>query len=201
MRTSAFELPTSWCLQINRVRECRKYQRPYSNHDIKFFVLLHQRHPHRTWCQGKGRCEECRGALRTEAQHLHRGWRCQSPRSVSSGRGWGSHPVGETSCWSQSVWYLQRGVHKRGEGAQRTRWEGLLWLAITNLKDSLHRNTPENKLTISFVSCVWLYFHKSGILKWDKVNQEKKGKRQKVIWKQSKCVLSRWHVCAVSFFG
>lgn len=151
MRTSAFELPTSWCLQINRVRECRKYQRPYSNHDIKFFVILHQRHPHRTWCQGKGRCEECRGALRTEAQHLHWGRRCQSPRSVSSGRGWGSHRVGKTSCWSQSVWYLQRGVHKRGEGAQRTRWEGLLWLAITNLKDSLHRNTPENKLTISFV--------------------------------------------------
>lgn len=87
---------------------------------------------------------------------------------------------------------------RRGSTENKVRRSGLFG---DNEFKRLHRNTPENKLTISFVSCDGLYFHKSGILKWDKVNEEKKkGERQKLIWKQSKCVLTRWHVCAVSFF-
>lgn len=113
------------------MRECRKYPGAYFNHDVKFFVLLNQRHPHRTRYPGNGRWLDYRGALRTTharcAEPLHQLWWLERPWFVSSRLWWEPHPPGEMFCWSQSVCgkppasFLQRGDHRRGDCAQR-RW-------------------------------------------------------------------------------
>lgn len=108
------------------------YPCSYYNHDIEFFALLHQSHPHRTWFPGKAESQEHRGLLRHKAQHLFSAKWHQITWSVSPRRGGEPRPAGETSSWSQAVfWRAPIWGHRRAEGAH-TRWGVLFHLAELN---------------------------------------------------------------------
>lgn len=92
----------------------RKYPCSYLNYDIKFFILFHQRHPHRTRCQRQAGNRG--GVLRNKGeQHTHRLW----------WQGWQPGLPGDTSHTSprykRPIGGFYRGGHRRRVRAHR-RW-------------------------------------------------------------------------------
>lgn len=121
----------------------REYPCAYFHHDIKLLVFHDQGHPHHR----KPRDQTYRGPERSKVQRLHRAWPDED-LLLSWRRGGDPHPDGETFSWTQCVcreaqmWYLQRGVHGRGDREQR-RWALIcqeLMESILRIKDIKETN-------------------------------------------------------------